>query len=710
MARAPRKAAAAAVDKLQTPPAGTPSPYSQIGVTALKVSSGYVFEEFLVDLQGDQGRRKFVEMSENDATVGALLAAFTLILRSVKWEARPAKDVPVSEAEDQAEFAQSLIEDMSHTWAEFMSEVLSMFTFGWAYHEIVWKKRQGPTQRDGGKRSKYDDGLIGIRKLAPRAQESLERWEMQSDGGITGMWQYPPYDMVSGVPLSAYANVFIPIQKSLLFRTTVRKNNPEGVSLLRKAYRAWFFLKRIQEIEAIGIERELAGLPVVRIPASYLTSTNPLDIAVKQAYEKVARDLKFNEQGALVIPSDPWRDQDGKYSTNMRVSIELLTTGGTRSIDTTKVKTDYQRDIARSVLADFMMLGSDKGAYNLAESKQSLFMKALEAVLQMVAEPINRFLIPRTFDLNGIDPQLQPEFVPGSIVPTDLVELGTFLKDVSQSGEMLFPDGPLSDWLREKGGLPPRDPSLAQRVEDQADIDAEMAERGLEGAALGNEGQQIGNEGAQLGNEATAREMEAEEDGRPFDKARRRTRRGSSDFDESKHPRDDDGRWATSSGGGDMNDAERRALSKYKENSSALNGYLRGDRDPSVGDDPDTRKALDALFARSTTTETETVYRASNYVDYESMMDKRGSFADAAYVSTSRSESVAREFVSPDEAHPTLLRIEVPKGSSAVVHPNDYQQEVTLPRGTKFQITGIDRSGKTTIISLRATTKRPKAE
>ncbi|MCE2604181.1 hypothetical protein LH384_34385, partial [Pseudomonas aeruginosa] len=54
--------------------------------------------------------------------------------------------------------------------------------------------------------------------------------------------------------------------RALHFVTKSRKNNPEGRSVLRGAYRAWYFKRRIQEIEGIGLERDLAGFPVLTAP------------------------------------------------------------------------------------------------------------------------------------------------------------------------------------------------------------------------------------------------------------------------------------------------------------------------------------------------------------------------------------------------------------------------------------------------------------
>jgi hypothetical protein len=112
-----------------------------------------------------------------------------------------------------------------------------------------------PHQKDGKTRSKYTDGKIGWRKMPIRSQETLQRWVFDESGGNMGMVQLAP---------PKYETTFLPIEKCLLFRSTTIKNNPEGRSFLRNAYRPWFYKKRLEEIEGIGIERDLAGLPVAQ--------------------------------------------------------------------------------------------------------------------------------------------------------------------------------------------------------------------------------------------------------------------------------------------------------------------------------------------------------------------------------------------------------------------------------------------------------------
>lgn len=445
--------------------------FAEIGVTGLKVFSGVVDEEFLSVLRGERGRKIFREMADNDATVGAVLAAIALLIRSCKWRAEPKDESEQAQAE--ALFAESIFADMSHTWEDFISEVLSMLVYGWSYMEVVYKQRVGPDETDPSKRSEYNDNRIGVRKLAIRSQLTLSRWEMQDDGGIDGMWQYPPL----GTP-----EVLIPIERALLFRTTSRLNSPEGMSILRTAYQSWYFLKRIREYEAIGIERELAGLPVVRIPGRY-TFADATD-AQKAFYAKavaMARDLKFNEQGGLVVPSDPWFDNDGApVSGTKQFDIELIKSAGARAIDTTAVKNDYKRDITRCALADFLMLGQDKGAYNLGESKTDLFLKAIESVMSQIAAPINRYLLPRLWSLNGLPPETRPTMKPGEIGAADLEKLGAFLTAASGAGMPLFPDEQLEAHLRAAADFPEKSEEAMQAQEEerlrQEEQEAAMAE------------------------------------------------------------------------------------------------------------------------------------------------------------------------------------------------------------------------------------------
>ena len=331
--------------------------------------------------------------------------------------------------------------DMSVPWSTVITEACSMFTYGYAPMEIIWKRRGGPESADPTRRSAYKDGKIGIRSIALRAQPTILRWEIDpEDGSILGVWQQP----YSG-PM-----IFIPIQKMLLFRTTEERNNPEGRSILRNGYRAYYFKKRIEEIEAIGIERDMAGLPVAMVPSRYCRKdADPFDKAILAQWQTLVTTIRRGQREGVVMPSD--RDDKG----NLLFDLKLLNSGGSRTFDTTKVIDRYNRAIATSVLADFIFLGQQAvGSFALSSDKTALFATAVGAFTKAIEDVFNRHLLPRLWVLNGMDPELMPSISCGDLEKANLGELAQFLTAMTGAGAQLFPDRELENHLRGAAGLP----------------------------------------------------------------------------------------------------------------------------------------------------------------------------------------------------------------------------------------------------------------
>ena len=171
--------------------------------------------EFLRELQGIKGIKTYREMADNDDTVGAILFAIKMLIRHTKWNIEPGGDTAIDR--EAAEFVESCMNDMSTTWTDTISEILSFLTYGWSFHEIVYKRRMGKS-RNRKTNSKYSDGLIGWQKLPIRSQDTLYQWEFDEHDNLIGMTQQPPPD---------FGTITIPIRKAMLFRTESAKDNPE---------------------------------------------------------------------------------------------------------------------------------------------------------------------------------------------------------------------------------------------------------------------------------------------------------------------------------------------------------------------------------------------------------------------------------------------------------------------------------------------------
>ena len=427
-------------------------PFVEIGSTGLKRSAGYIDEEFLPQLRGRKAVQVFKEMSENDPLVGSIIHTVTMLLRNVEWTVKPGgkskEDAKI------ADLVETSMHDMTTTWDDFITEALSMLVYGWSWHEVVYKRRGGLWQKNPRLQSKHTDGLIGWRRIPIRAQETMVRWVFDDAGEIVGMVQMPP---------PSYKQIILPYDRSVLFRYRHSKGNPEGRSMLRNAYRPWYMKKRIEELEAIGIERDLAGLPIVKVPAHFLRAKPGSEQRkTVDEFRKLIKSLRRNEQEGLVFPNA--FDQDTKQPL---YSLELLGSGGARSFNTDSVIQRYEQRILMSVLADFIMVGHQgTGSYSMHTDKTGIFRNTLNSIAQGICDTMNRTVLPKLVNLNGWRPESLPEIVPTDVDAPDIGQLAQFMTSMAGLGVQWFPDPAMDKFIRDAARLPQLDDD-AEKVEEQ---------------------------------------------------------------------------------------------------------------------------------------------------------------------------------------------------------------------------------------------------
>lgn len=301
-----------------------------------------------------------------------------MLIRQADWLVQPGGD---TEADKEATaFVNSCMHDMQSSWTDTISEILSFLTYGWSAHEIVYKRRMG-RNKNPILNSKHNDGLIGWRKLPIRGQDTLYQWKYDSNDELIRLTQNPA---------PSYRLITIPIDKLLLFRTESRKDSPEGRSILRNAYRSWVFKKRIQEIEGIGIERDLVGFPVLIAPdgANVWNNQDPEMVQLKAVCDRLIKNIRCDSMEGITILAG-WK-------------LELLTSGSRRNFDTGAIIDRYDTRIAMTVLADFVLLGHQRtGSYSLASDKTELFILALGTYLDSICEVFNNKAIPQLIDINS---------------------------------------------------------------------------------------------------------------------------------------------------------------------------------------------------------------------------------------------------------------------------------------------------------------------
>jgi len=403
--------------------------FKQLGTTGLKRHGPYVYEEFLPELRWPRAGKVYQEMADNDPVIGAILYLAEMLIRGTSWSVEPASTR--KEDTEAAEFLESCMNDMEMSWPDTISEILSMLTYGFSFHEVLYKVRRGPNERSPRYRSKYSDGRIGWRNLPVRSQDSLNGWVFNKDNEAVAFEQLAEPN---------YQKVIIPFSKGLLFRTRVTRDNPEGKSLLRNAYRPWFFKKHFEEIEGIGIERDLAGFPVLQTPEGLdlWNEDDPQMVALRQRAEALVANVRRDSEEGILLPYG-W-------------DLKLLTSGSSRQIDIGSTIERYDNRIAITLLSDIILLGSKSGSFALADTKQSMLAASLQAQLLNIADVFNTKAVPRLFQANNFtNYESLPKIVPGQIQTPSLKEVALILRAM---GLEINDDMELQNYLRRVMNMP----------------------------------------------------------------------------------------------------------------------------------------------------------------------------------------------------------------------------------------------------------------
>ena len=398
------------------------APTTEIGVSGFRSWGGQVQSEFLQDLRGIRGRRIYQEMA-TDPILSGILLAIESAFRDRQPIVVPGGESPADV--DAAAFLESCVNDMSHSWSDFISDLIGQFTFGWSWFEIVYKVRSG-SETDPS--SKATDGRFGWRKFAYRDQLTLDKWDFDQRGGLQGMWQRPPTQVSS---------VLIPISRSLHFKTRHAGGNPEGASIFRGAYMPWYYRKHLQALEAISLERTGGGIPTIKMPEGY-TDTD------LTAAQDAIRRFKVDEQMGFTLPPG-WE-------------LELAFGGaGSRGITDgfEQAITRYTKEMVLSTLTQVLLLGMEKvGSYALSRTQRDLFQVALGGWLRSIEDVINRFAVERLFRANAFSGLTAlPKISLGTIGDADVSMLIDALARLVPQG-VIIPDDELEGRVREVLDLP----------------------------------------------------------------------------------------------------------------------------------------------------------------------------------------------------------------------------------------------------------------
>jgi hypothetical protein len=445
------------VGNLQTGTNDIPSlTYGEQGFSGLTILGGRVLEECSHELRWPQCIDTYKRMAKDGAIAPALELVEMMIAR-VPWTVK----VPEGYEEKlkfQANYLRQVKDDMDHSWDAAIKQIVSFNRYGFACVEKVYG------HREKAKGSKYNDGLVRIKKLALRPQDTIESWKTKNNGrDLAGFYQYVILPTNSPLMGSDFVNnpssaidsslkpvtKFIKRAKFLHFRNAPLKDNPEGTSPLNGAWQAWKYKQAYQESEAIAVAQDSNGFKVLYLPPQYMaTDASEENKAVFEEYKKILANMHQAKQSGMILPLI--LDENG----NKMFEFDIKSVTGQKSYDTNAIIGRYTSEILTALFADFLALGSSgSGSFSLAETKVSIIEMTLESKLNEIKDQLNNDLVRQLWELNAWDTDVMPYFDYGNISKESLDEIGKFLQRVTAVGMM--PKTPaVVNWVMKQADIP----------------------------------------------------------------------------------------------------------------------------------------------------------------------------------------------------------------------------------------------------------------
>ncbi|RSZ61530.1 hypothetical protein EAH68_12770 [Corynebacterium hylobatis] len=316
------------------------------------------------NLQGVQAARTWSRLLREDDKCAEVYQALTLPIRRAAWQvdpngapghivARVAEDLrlPVrGEKSDEpvAPRAGRL------SWSEHLEQLLLSLPYGVMFFEQVYR-----TDAHG------EEHLV---KLAPRPPGTITDITVARDGGLESITQ-------AAAPGDETGPVTIPVDRLVAYVHRPLDTTWTGTSIFRPAWSKIVLRDRLLELEDIVAHRTGMGTPVYTASEMATKDTVAADM---KAGLKIAQELAAGRGAGASLPP--------------KAKLALVGTDG-KVVDIRAIIEAHEASITKSVLAHFLNLDGQAGAYALADTQNDIFVQAQQTIADWIADTATQHVV-----------------------------------------------------------------------------------------------------------------------------------------------------------------------------------------------------------------------------------------------------------------------------------------------------------------------------
>lgn len=316
-----------------------------------------------------QAARTYTKMVRDDASVRMSLRAGKAPVLGAEYYFEPYSDDPIDLAA--AELCDyNLFYGMTVPWIKVVEQILKMYEAGKTVFEPVWELREWAPRKAsaGANRRQY----TMLRKLAFRPPSTILKVNYDDNGGPVSVTH-------NAINAEGQATqVDIPIEKLVVFTFDTQEGGLEGMSILRSAYKHWWYKDKLYAIDAIQKERHGIGVPDIELQPGY----SPADLA---AAHQLGRNLRTNEHAYIV------------RTTALNVGFAELKG---QLVNALQSATHHDDMIMKNIMVQFLTMGSEGGGRATSATAMDMFLKSMRHVANSICDSINMYLVPNLVAYN----------------------------------------------------------------------------------------------------------------------------------------------------------------------------------------------------------------------------------------------------------------------------------------------------------------------
>lgn len=417
-----------------------PAPTKPVGVSSAIVYNGYLQEN--EKNRKLVGREKYITWSDilsNNSTVAASVRYFLDLTKSAaaRYSVVPADDS--ADADMVAEAFEAIFDAMDTPLDRVVTRAAMYRYYGFSMQE--WTL------------ARISDQIVGLKDISPRAQFTIERWDVEAHGALLGVVQRSPQNS---------QEIYIPRDRLLYMCDDSLNDGPEGLGLFRHITKPAEELEKFEDLEGIGYENSLRGMPVARLPLSEMAQdaeTNPekapLNQQIMNAFSNLFKNHAKDPQRAMALDSAVYENVDGSPSSQRKYDLDVIKSGGEGEVEIAAAIVRKQREIARALGTESIMLGDGAGSRSLADSKDGELHKKVDGALTAINHQLKRDVMTPIMIKNGWDLSLMPEITFGKVTSMSVEQLAGMVERLARSGVMLTNEDEAVKELFTMAGLTP---------------------------------------------------------------------------------------------------------------------------------------------------------------------------------------------------------------------------------------------------------------